>query len=104
MDPSPLGDKLNITVDLTFHALTCAGTRTDRVLTFVYPDHRCQTIDGGGLSLSLSIHPSSSSHVHTYPCMTDVHVDAMDVAGDNQMKVEHNMLKQRLSPKGTPIG
>ena len=28
----------------------------------------------------------------------DVHVDAMDVAGDNQMKVEHNMLKQRLSP------
>ncbi len=26
VDPSPLGDKLNITVDLTFHALTCAGT------------------------------------------------------------------------------
>ena len=25
VDPSPLGDKLNITVDLTFHALSCAG-------------------------------------------------------------------------------
>lgn len=53
-----LGEKLNITIDLTFHALTCA----------------------------------------------DVHVDAMDVAGDNQMQVEHNMLKQRLSAEGQPIG
>jgi len=35
---------------------------------------------------------------------TDVHVDAMDVAGDNQMQVEHNMLKQRLSAEGQPIG
>ncbi|TFJ83594.1 hypothetical protein NSK_004699 [Nannochloropsis salina CCMP1776] len=53
-----LGDKLNITLDMTFHALTCA----------------------------------------------DVHVDAMDVAGDNQMQVEHNMLKQRLSSQGERIG
>jgi len=28
----------------------------------------------------------------------------MDVAGDNQMQVEHNMLKQRLSAEGLPIG
>jgi len=36
--------------------------------------------------------------------LLDVHVDAMDVAGDNQMQVEHNMLKQRLSSQGERIG
>jgi hypothetical protein len=33
-----------------------------------------------------------------------VHLDAMDVAGDNQLNVEHEMMKQRLSNKGLPIG
>ena len=28
----------------------------------------------------------------------------MDVAGDNQLNVEHEMIKQRLSPHGRPIG
>lgn len=28
----------------------------------------------------------------------------MDVAGDNQLNVEHLMMKQRLSPDGIPIG
>jgi hypothetical protein len=28
----------------------------------------------------------------------------MDVAGDNQLNVEHLMVKQRLSPHGKPIG
>lgn len=54
-DPSvPLlsGDKLHISMNITFHSLTCS----------------------------------------------EVHVDAMDVAGDNQMRMEHSMLKQRLTP------
>lgn len=28
----------------------------------------------------------------------------MDVAGDNQLEVEHEMIKQRLSKHGVPIG
>ena len=28
----------------------------------------------------------------------------MDVSGDNQLNVEHLMLKQRLTPDGKPIG
>lgn len=36
---------------------------------------------------------------HALSC-ADVHLDAMDVAGDNQLNVEHDMLKQRLSKKG----
>lgn len=28
----------------------------------------------------------------------------MDVAGDNQLNVEHEMIKQRLSKHGAPIG
>lgn len=34
---------------------------------------------------------------HSLTC-SEVHVDAMDVAGDNQMRMEHSMLKQRLTP------
>jgi len=53
-----IGDNLQINVDITFHALTCA----------------------------------------------EVHLDAMDVAGDNQINIEHDMIKQRLASDGTPIG
>ena len=33
-----------------------------------------------------------------------VHLDAMDVAGDNQLDIEHEMIKQRLSRDGVHIG
>lgn len=33
-----------------------------------------------------------------------VQFDAMDVAGDNQLNIEHDMIKQRLSPEGIPVG
>ncbi|KAG5184554.1 endoplasmic reticulum vesicle transporter-domain-containing protein [Tribonema minus] len=39
---------------------------------------------------------------HAINCL-DLHVDAMDVAGDNQLDVEHAMLKQRLSAAGEPL-
>lgn len=34
----------------------------------------------------------------------DVHVDAMDVAGENHMDIDHDMWKQRLDPEGNNIG
>lgn len=42
----------------------------------------------------------------TYHALTcaEVHLDAMDVAGDNQLNMEADMMKQRLSPMGLPIG
>lgn len=40
---------------------------------------------------------------HALTC-ADVHLDAMDVAGDNQLNVEHDMLKERISPDGKSLG
>lgn len=40
---------------------------------------------------------------HALTC-AEAHVDAMDVAGDNQLNIEHDMFKQRISPQGVPIG
>ncbi|KAJ1406118.1 hypothetical protein B484DRAFT_211831 [Ochromonadaceae sp. CCMP2298] len=36
--------------------------------------------------------------------LAEVHLDAMDVAGDNQLNVEHEMVKQRLTAGGRRIG
>jgi hypothetical protein len=49
---------ININIDITFHALTCA----------------------------------------------EAHLDAMDVAGDNQLNMEDKLFKQRISPSGEIIG
>lgn len=51
------GQKLKISLDITFHALTCA----------------------------------------------EAHLDAMDIAGDNQLNIEHSMFKQRVTQGGMPI-
>lgn len=33
-----------------------------------------------------------------------MHLDVMDVAGDNQLNIEHDMYKQRISKSGKAIG
>lgn len=53
-----LGQQLEMNINMTYHALTCA----------------------------------------------EVHMDAMDVSGDNQLNVEHNFLKQRISHEGELVG
>jgi hypothetical protein len=40
---------------------------------------------------------------HALTC-NQAHLDVMDIAGYNQLNVEHDMVKQRLSPAGIPIG
>lgn len=40
---------------------------------------------------------------HALTC-NDVHLDVMDIAGDNQLNVEHEMMKQRLTKEGRVIG
>eukprot|EP01035_Chromulina_nebulosa_P004319 gene4319-5893_t len=40
---------------------------------------------------------------HALTCV-EAHLDAMDVAGDNQLNVEHEMIKQRLTRDGKPVG
>lgn len=52
---------------------------------------------GGMMQVNLNI------TFHALGC-DEVHIDAMDVAGDNQLNIEHDMWKQRLSPQGEPLG
>jgi hypothetical protein len=40
---------------------------------------------------------------HALTC-AEAHLDAMDVAGDNQLNLEHDMLKQRISESGRLLG
>jgi len=40
---------------------------------------------------------------HALPC-SEAHLDAMDIAGDNQLNIEHEMMKQRLSAQGKALG
>lgn len=40
---------------------------------------------------------------HALTC-NDAHLDVMDVAGDNQLSVEHEMMKQRIDRNGRAIG
>lgn len=54
-----------------------------------------------------SLHKTLKVNVNiTFHALTcaEVHLDAMDVAGDNQLSIEHDMLKQRLSSVGKEIG
>lgn len=53
--------------------------------------------------LLVSSRPVPSQTFHAVPCL-DVHVDAMDVAGENQLDIDHDMIKQRLSPTGEDVG
>lgn len=58
---------------------------------------RVDTTLGTKLEISLNM------TFHTINCL-DLHVDAMDVAGENQIDVEHAMLKQRLTADGQRLG
>lgn len=40
---------------------------------------------------------------HALPC-AEANIDAMDVAGEQQNGLEHNIMKMRLAPSGQPIG
>ena len=52
-----------------------------------------------GQSLKININIT----FHALTC-NEAHLDAMDVAGDNQLNIEHQMVKQRLTPTGQIIG
>lgn len=69
-----LGQLLRVNINITFHALTCND------VTMMLIQLTCCSI------------------------AAQAHLDAMDVAGDNQLNVEHEMIKQRLSKHGVPIG
>ncbi|CAM9156123.1 unnamed protein product [Chrysoparadoxa australica] len=54
-------------------------------------------------TLKHKLHINMNLTFHSINCL-DLHIDAMDVAGDNQFDLEHNMVKQRLDATGGTIG
>jgi hypothetical protein len=75
----------------------CASVSTRREVTMWYGTQVVDTSLGDKLNISLNI------TFHALTCL-EVNVDAMDVAGDNQMHIEHAMLKQRLTGGEKRVG
>ena len=73
-----LGQHLRINLNITFHALSC-----DEVSPLL-------------VAWSMKIISSEFEN--------QAHLDAMDVAGDNQLNIEHSMFKQRITGDGKWIG
>ncbi|KAK2109895.1 Endoplasmic reticulum-Golgi intermediate compartment protein 3 [Saguinus oedipus] len=69
------GDKLKINIDVLFPHMPCA----------------CEYLTMGSQYLSLTF------------LLPDLSIDAMDVAGEQQLDVEHNLFKQRLDKDGIPV-
>ena len=67
---------------------------------FTLKTHEHMIVD---TSLHKTLQVNVNITFHALTC-AEVHFDAMDVAGDNQLNIEHDMLKQRLSPHGKFIG
>jgi len=71
------------------------------VNNYLTPQFREHMVVDVGLGQQLRINVNVTFHALT---CNEVHLDAMDVAGDNQLNVEHEMVKQRISKEGKLIG
>lgn len=69
--------------------------------TYMNPQIKEHMIVDTTLGTQLRINLNITFHALT---CAETHVDAIDVAGDNQLNIEHDMLKQRISPNGIPVG
>lgn len=77
------GEKLRINMDVTFPDLPCGCA--SRPLSSLHK-------------------PLWPQHILMLPAATDLSVDAMDVSGEHQLDVEHNIFKKRLAADGRPLG
>jgi len=64
--------------------------------TEVQPELFVDTTRGDKLRINMDI------VFHNLPCAY-LSVDAMDISGEHQLDVSHNILKKRLSPEGVPL-
>uniref|UniRef100_A0A4W4GVD6 Endoplasmic reticulum-Golgi intermediate compartment protein n=1 Tax=Electrophorus electricus TaxID=8005 RepID=A0A4W4GVD6_ELEEL len=89
------GDKLKINIDIIFPHMPCLN------------EYNCQAPPP-------LLHPSPAApepcpahaaflYDHCHLWLTDLSIDAMDVAGEQQLDVEHNLFKQRLDKDGKPV-
>lgn len=68
--------------------------------TVVYPKYKEHMVVDTTLGQLLRININMTFHSLT---CAEVHVDAMDIAGDNQLDIEHDMLKERIDSNGRRI-
>ncbi|XP_075757535.1 endoplasmic reticulum-Golgi intermediate compartment protein 3 isoform X2 [Pelodiscus sinensis] len=78
------GDKLRINIDVVFPHMPCASDPVPISL-------RGKEVPADEVS-----NPEMASWI-------DLSIDAMDVAGEQQLDVEHNLFKQRLDKDGNPV-
>lgn len=76
------GDKLKINIDVIFPHMPCACKCRRSALR-----------PGGG----------ADEPTNGLWCLSDLSIDAMDVAGEQQLDVEHNLFKQRLDKELKPV-
>lgn len=77
------GDKLKINIDVIFPHMPCACK-----------SRRCSAPRPPG---------GANELINELLCLSDLSIDAMDVAGEQQLDVEHNLFKQRLDKDLQPV-
>ena len=68
---------------------------------YLSPEYNEHLVVDTSIGDRLTVHFNVTFHALT---CAEAHLDAMDVAGDNQLNLEHDMIKQRISPEGRPLG
>lgn len=85
------GDKLKINIDIIFPHMPCACK-----FSFL---KKLQTDEVSMLIITYV----NDKDLHLLFLLADLSIDAMDVAGEQQLDVEHNLFKQRLDKELKPV-
>lgn len=85
------GDKLKINIDIIFPHMPCACK---------FSVFKKLQIDEVSMLIVTYVNGKDQ---HLLFLLADLSIDAMDVAGEQQLDVEHNLFKQRLDKEFKPV-